>query len=103
MFKTCLAFFLGATHQAMLTSPSLPSPLIIVTPKPSDRRVSATSWLSSSFGENIRITTSPIAIDVSIYDPTIVPEANPSAYPNTRNGLSKSLITCEIATTQIAD
>ena len=38
-----------------------------------------------------------------MYDPTIVPEANPSAYPNTRNGLSKSLITCEIATTQIAD
>ena len=59
--------------------------------------------LSSSLEENIRITTSPIAIVDSMYDPTIVPDAKPNAYPTTRNGLSKSLITCDIATTQIAD
>ena len=33
----------GATHQAILTSPSLPSPLIIVTPNPSERSFWATS------------------------------------------------------------
>ena len=38
-----------------------------------------------------------------MYEPTIVPDAKPNAYPTTRKGLSKSFITWEIATTQIAD
>ena len=67
------------THHEIVTSPSIPSPFITVTPYPLLRSSFANFLLSLSFGEKIRTTTSPIAIDDSMYDPTIVPAANPKA------------------------
>ena len=56
----------GVTHQEMLTSPCMPSPLMIVTPKPLFLKASATCILSLSFGAKILTTISPMAIVFSM-------------------------------------
>ena len=63
----------------MLTSPSLPCPLITVTPKSFALNSFASNSLFSLRSIKTLTTTLPIAIVDSIYDPEIVPAANPNA------------------------